>query len=222
MFKILLFILLVIAGVLGFSWMKATSLPDWYDQAVNESANDPVEELSKIIQNQGMEAFFSNKLSDLLAGKLILNQDEFNALILTSIAADDGGQELLAVSDIVRAQIREDQLEIGSVIDLGKLKQQSSQLADQVNDLVENLPFLNDEKIYLAITGQPVSKGGELALADNTAFKIGNLTISESLLSQLGLSINRLQEQTLKINFLTINDVSIDGENIGLAVRPSF
>ena len=197
-------------------------MPDWYDQTALEGANNPVEEFSKIIQNQGMEAFFSNKLSDLLAGKLILNQDEFNALILTSIAADDDGQELLAVSDIVRAQIRQDKLEIGSVIDLGKLKKNNSQIADQVNKLVDILPNLDGEKVYLAIIGQPVSKGGELTLADNLAFKIGNLAVSASLLKKLGISIDQLKKQTLKISYLTIRDVSIDGENIDLAVRPSF
>ncbi len=222
MFRILLFILLVIAGVLGFSWMKASSLPDWYDHTALEGANDPVAELSKIIQNRGMEAFFSSKLSDLLAGKLLLNQDEFNALILTSIAVDKGGQKLLAVSDIVRAQIHENELEIGSVINLEKLKQQNDQNIDEFNDLLEILSVLDDERVYLAITGQPVAKNGELAFAENIAFKIGDLSVSDSLLGALGVSIEQLKQQTLKINYLTIKDVSLDENNIGLAVRPSF
>ena len=219
MFRILLFILVVIAGVSGFSWMKASALPDWYDQTALEGANDPVEEFSKIIQNQGMEAFFSGKLSDLLAGKLILNQDEFNALILTSIAVNADGQKLLAVSDIVRAQIHENGLEIGLVINLKKLKQQN---ADKFNDLLGVLSILNDERVYLAVTGQPVAKNGELAFADNIAFKIGNLSVSDSLLGSIGISTEQLKQQTLKISYLTIKDVSLEGNNIGMAVRPSF
>ncbi len=222
MLRILLFVLLVVAAVLGFSWMKATALPDWYNPATIDRSNDPVEEFSKIIQKQGIGAFFSNKLSDLLAGKLVLDQDEFNALILTSIAADQGGQELLAVSDVVRAQIYQDKLEIGSVIDIEKLKQQNTKISEQVENLVDVLPALSNEKIYLAISGQPVAQAGELAFADDIAFKLGNLTISDSLLNVLGLSIDEIKKQTLKISYLTINDVSLEGNNIGLAVRPSF
>ncbi len=222
MFRVLLFVILCIAAILGIGWFKATSLPDWYDEQVIQGANDPVEQLTKIIQSQGIEAFFSNKLSDLLAGKLILNEDEFNALILSSLANDERGRELLTTSDIVRAQINENQLEIGAVVDMNKLKNQSASIKNRVDQLANILPALDQSKVYLAIAGQPVARNGELAFADDLAVKIGDLSIPNSLLAQADVSTRELQQQSLKITYLKINEINLNSNNIELAVRPSF
>jgi len=74
----------------------------------------------------------------------------------------------------------------------------------------------------LAISGQPKAQAGALAFADEVTFKVGDLSISDSLLSTLGLSVDKIKRETLKIDYLSINDVSIEDDNIGLAVRPRF
>ena len=145
MSKFSIFIAVFILALLSVCWINVTSLPDWYDANNLENSNDPVDEFTKIIEKQGLDVFFSGKLTDLLAGKLRLDQDEFNALILTSLASDQQGRELLSLSHLFRAQITENEIELGSVIDLEKLNDQTTNVNPWLVKLSGLFESLNKE-----------------------------------------------------------------------------
>ena len=222
MLKFILSLVLLIVAGLGFCWINATKLPEWYQPGEIDNANDPVAEFSRIIQKQGLEAFFKDKLSDLLAGKLRLNEEEFNALVLTSLVADDDGRLLLSVSDALKTHVDQSNLEIGSVVNLNELKAQHQDLVEKAPELVELMTILNQDKVYLAIKGQPLAINGELALAENLSLKIGSLSIPNSLLGVLGMSVEKLQQQTIKLKNLFIKDIELTDKQIDMAVRPTF
>ena len=222
MLRVIFFLVLIIAAGLGFCWVNATKLPQWYEASAVNNATDPVAEFSRIIQKQGIEVFFKDKLSDLLAGKLRLNEEEFNALVLTSLVADDGGRLLLSVSDVLKTHVDQGNLEIGSVININKVKTQHRELVKKVPEFVEILTMLNTEKVYLAIEGQPLAIDGNLAFGENLSVKIGSLSIPNSLLSVLGMSVNKLQQQTIKLKNLFIKDIELSDKQIDMVVRPTF
>lgn len=126
-----------------------------------------------------------------------LNNQEVNALVMTTIAQDQRFSSVLANTPGLNTSIKDGILEIGTVINLANFP--NNQLAEReiaaLDKMITTLPFLEKQKLYVAISGQPKIENGKIKLDKNTNIKIGNLNLSVPELAQrLGISSEKLNK----------------------------
>jgi len=118
MFKTVFAIVLVVLAVGAYGIYSARALPEWFDESkANTDFAD--EAIKKELGNGGVD-LLARKSVDILRGRVSLDSDEFNALLMASLKADEDGRKLLEVSDGVRAFLRQGEIEISAVINLNK------------------------------------------------------------------------------------------------------
>lgn len=209
LFSLLLIITLVVGGsLLGFS-----SMPAWYD-ASQSGTFDAIDDISQLIEKKGKHKFFEEKLADFLRGHVTLDEEELNALLYTKLQKEKDGRRLLAVTDGVRAQIKGNSVELGAVLDVDKLQQLDAKTRAKINKYLEKLSILKGRKIYLAIEGRPISRSGQLAVADDVTFKIGSIPVPTKILESLGVSLNKLRKESVSVRNIRITDVRIENKQI--------
>ncbi|MEW6494321.1 MAG: hypothetical protein AB1589_17675 [Cyanobacteriota bacterium] len=147
--------------------------------------------------------------------ELELNNQEVNTLVMTTVAQDLRLNSVLASTPGLNTTIKDGILEIGTVINLENLSK--NQLAEReiaaLDKVVTTLPFLEKQKLYVAISGQPKIENGKVKLDETTKIKLGNLSLSIPELAQrLGISqeeIERNLHLSLKLENLKVNELEI-------------
>ena len=219
--KIIGIVLLVIVLGLGAAWYSMKTLPSWFDESANQE-QQAVDALSKNISEQGLEAFLGNKLLDLVRGKVVFNETVFNALLLASLKVDEGGAQLLEVSDGVHAFLREDEVEISAVINLDKVEKVNPQSRKAVEQFDRLFFFLDDSRLAVSVYATPVVRDGFLGIKDDFHIKVGAIPISNSTLKQLGVEVERANESNLALRLLTLSSVELGNESISFGARPKL
>jgi hypothetical protein len=196
-------------------------MPDWYeaDQSRQEQV---VDTLTDEIKQQGVGKFLGNKFADVMRGEMRLSETEFNALLVASLSSSKDGRRLLSVSDAINADLQNERIELGVVVDLEKAAKQDAKTRERVDQLLQALPLLDKSKIYIAFSGRPIAKNGNLAFADDISIKIGSIPISNSLLRQLGVPLDRVSNASLPLQLMSINSITTSENEIVLGVRPRF
>lgn len=221
MLRFVLILFVVIAVLLGSAWYSSQTLPDWYQQDVSQQEK-LVEELSEQINSEGVATFLSNKFSDVISGQLTLSEVEFNALLISSLQSSQDGRRVLAVSDAVKANLNDGEVEVGAVIDLEKVAKISQKARDAVDKLNKALPLLDQSKMFLSVAGQPIARNGEIAFDENFSVKIGAIPISSKLLEQMGVPVHKATESSLPLQYITIKSIALTEDEVVLEVRPRF
>lgn len=219
--KYLFSFLLVIILLFAVAVFGASSLPAWYDPARADSYH-AIDNINQLIEKKSKQKFFEQKLADFLRGEVALDEQELNALLYTKLQQKEDGRKLLAVTDGVRALVKSDHIELGAVLNLSKLKSLDSDTRRKVNKYLEKLPVLKDKKVYLAVTGRPIARNGQLAIADDLTVKIGNIPVSASMLKSLGVKTDKLQRESVKIRNISITDVRLEDKRIIASVNPDL
>jgi len=221
MLRFLLFIALIAAAVLGAIWYSSQSMPDWY-QPEQPHQQQVVDTLADDIKQQGVGKFLGNKFAEVMRGEMRLSETEFNALLLTSLSSSRDGRRLLKVSDAINADLQNDRIELGVVVNLEKAAQQDAKNKKRVEQLLQVLPLLDKSRIYVAVSGRPIAKNGNLAFADDISIKIGAIPISNSLLRQLGVPLDRVSNASLPLQLMSVKSIATSEDEIVLGVRPRF
>ncbi|MBX2849057.1 MAG: hypothetical protein KTR16_12100 [Acidiferrobacterales bacterium] len=221
MIRILLVLLTLVALSLCVAWYSSQTLPSWYQSDVSQQEK-LVTELSEKINSQGVGEFLGNKLADIVSGQLVLSEVEFNALLLSSLQSSQDGRRVLAVSDAVKAQLNDGNVEVGAVIDLHKVAQTSEEAREAVENLNKALPLLDRSKIFLSVSGQPIARNGEISFDEDFSVKIGAIPISSKLLAQLGVPVHKASESSLPLKYLLVKSIALTKGEVVLEVRPSF
>jgi len=221
MLKIIVLLLLIFLVGSGVAWFSAQSLPNWFDESLPQE-EQAVERLSAKIQRQGVTKFLGNKVDDVLDGNIVFDNTEFNAILLASLKNNRDGKKLLAVSDAVKAFIRDDEIEITAVINLDKLEKVEPKARKAVEKFDRLFPFLKDSRVALSVYGTPVARNGNLALRDDFHIKVGAIPISNDSLRSLGADVERANSTDLPIKYLAVQSVNLREGQIDLDVLPRF
>ena len=215
-----LFIILVLAVAIGAGlWYQAQSLPSWYDEDVGSNSKITTD-LSKQIRAGGAASFLSGKLSQVLSGRLSLNETEFNALLLASLQADEDGRKLLAVSDAINATITDSGIELGAVINLNKVEKISASARRNVENVNKIFPFLDQSRVAVALIATPVARNGRLGIKDDFSMRVGAIPISNDSLRQLGADVERANYESLDLKYLSVNSITLNDGELLLGVTP--
>ena len=221
MIRFLFILLLLVAAFVAGAWYTAQSLPSWYEQEKPQSQR-VANNLSEEIKKKGVGSFLGGKFAEVMNGELNLSETEFNALMLASLQSSKGGRRLLAVSDGVNAQLRNDELEIGAVVDLKKLAATDAKSKKAVDKLTDALPFLSNQKLSVAISGTPIARDGNIAFDQDLSLTIGSVPIPNSVLKSLGVPVERATQESLPLKYLKVTSVNLKEDQITLGVLPSF
>jgi len=217
--SVIVVLLAVCAG--GYFWYSAQSLPNWYnDQQTQET--QLIEQLSDDIKKQGVAKFLGSKFADVMNGKVVFSEPEFNALLLASLKSDADGQKLLAVSDAVKAILHEDHIELGAIINLDKVEQIDPKARDGVEKVNKLFPFLDNSRVAVSVFGNPLARNGDVGIKDDFHIKVGVIPISNSSLKQLGAPVERANSTNLTLKYLSVQSVSLKRGEITLGVLPRF
>lgn len=221
MFRIIGVILLLLLLVGGFAWYSMQSLPSWYDESVDQDQYR-IDALSSQIKEQGVSEFLGSKVADVLNGQVVLTQPEFNAIFIASLKADDKGQELLDVSDAIKAFLHEDKVELTAIINLDKVEASNPKAREAVEKFDRIFPFIQDSRVALTVYGTPVARNGRVGIKDDFHLKVGALPISNETLRGLGVEVERANTTDLALKYLSIQSIQLQDEQVGFSVLPRF
>ena len=221
MFKFLLFLILIVGGVLAFLWFGSQSLPGWYEEESTTNQKQVAALVNKI-EREGTAQFLGDKFADVMRGKVVLDEDEFNALLLASLARHKDGRRLLQVSDVVRADLRAGEIELAAIIDLEKVQEIEPKARKTLREVRDYLPFALDEKVFVAITAEPVARNGGVGVSENISLQIGAVPISATFLRRAGVPIDRLKREFVPLRNLNIQDIQTRDGELELRVLPKF
>jgi len=207
--KFLLMVIVLVVAAVGIMWASAQSLPSWFnEQETQQDRNQKV--LAARIEKQGVGKFLGNKFADVLKGRVVLTEDEFNLLLLASLKTSDDGRKLLAVSDAVNAKLTDGQIEIGAVINLDKVEKIDAKARKAV------------ERVSVSVIGRPVARNGEIAIKDDFSAKVGAIPISNNALRQLGAKVERANSTSLALKNLSVKSIDVQDGQVTLNVFPRF
>jgi len=154
--------------------------------------------------------------------KVVLNEAEFNAMMLTGLKLDQDGQRLLEVSDKIEAFIKPDQLEINAVINLEKLGNVDPVARQSVEKFDRIFPFLNGSSMNVTVYGTPIMRNGNIAIKDDFHLKVGAIPFSNGLLRQLGVDVELANTKELATSPLSISDITLRDGEIELEMLPGY
>lgn len=211
-------LLLIILLAVAAGWYSMQSLPAWFDEQASQE-QQAVNALSQKISEQGMEAFLGDKIFDLVHGQIVFDETEFNALLLASLQLDEGGQQLLKVSDGIHTSIHEGEVEIAAIINLDKVEQVNPNARAAVERFDKFFFFLDDSRLAVSVYGTPIVRNGHLGIKDDFHIKVGAIPISNSTLRQLGVEVERANEIELALRLLTLSSVNFEKGKISFAAK---
>lgn len=199
--KIISALLFLALLVIGVAWLAIQNLPAWYQAG---QPNHSALQLSKQIEREGLARFWASRLADVTRGEIQLNQTEFNALMLASLKSSRNGRRILSVSDAVNTNLTDDGIEFGLVVDLQKAARQDAKTRRAIEKIQRIFPLLDDSHLFIGFTGTPIARNGEITFAEDMRINIGSIPLSRSLLESLGVPVQRAEELSLPIRYLTV------------------
>lgn len=221
MLRILFIVLLLVVAGAAYMWFSVRSIPADY-QAWEAEKAQRIERLGRKIEDQGTAKFLGDKFADVLRGEVVFDEDEFNALLLASLASHEDGRRLLAVSDVVRADLRNGEIEVGAIVNMNKLREVEPRAKEAFEQALAVLPFDPGDKIFVAAIGTPIARGGNLAVDSDARLQIGALPISNQLLKRVGFPVEKISSESVPLKSLSIRSVAVGADEIRLNVRPRF
>lgn len=211
---ICLFLTLGVFGTLFYYWSRFTQIPQWYGQ--EEEGVIKFENYHNIQSNQQqVQTKIVNQIQSQTSNEGIevqLNQEDINGLLTAGIANNQQESQLLQATQGVKTKIKDNSLEIGTVVNTAKLSEQE----EKIEQAIDKFPLLKNRDIYIAIEGQPIAVDGQLKFDENTLIKIGNISMNiKDAAGKLGVTPEKiLQNLTVKSDLIEVQDIQIIDQEI--------
>jgi hypothetical protein len=229
------------AGLAYYFWTQATALPSWFQGQSSDAKSfvQPSQESSPSNNSTPAIAATKQKIQQKVETaiqergtgqpqqevNISLNAQDFNQLVQAEISSQLRSRKLVSALPNIKANLENNNLELGTVINPAKLKTLDLPRQQQamVERVVSKFPQLKAQDIYVGIEGQPKLKNGQLTLPNNSQVRIGNLTFTLSEVAQkLGVDPTRLQQSlNLNIDELNLQDLQFKENEVILKVNPS-
>ncbi len=211
---ICLFLTSGILGILVYYWSEFTNIPQWYSQeeaSVIEFENpDNIQASQQQIQTK-ITSQIQSQIGDEEV-EVKLNQEDIDKLLTVGIANSQQDSQLLQGTKGVKTKIKDNSLEIGTVVNTTELSEQE----EKIEQAIEKFPLLKNRDIYIAIEGRPNAVDGQLQFDENTLIKIGDMSMTiKDTAQRLGVSPEKiLQNLTIRSNLIEVQDIEIVDQEI--------
>jgi hypothetical protein len=156
--------------------------------------------------------------------ELRVSEEELRDLVLVWLADQDGGARILARTRDIRVAIGENELEVGLeiLLDHRSLEKLDGDEREGIERLLQRLPLLLGQELYLAVRGVPVAKSGSLAVEGTPEIQLGALTLSLSAVGeQVGVSAAWLEDGLLlEADGYSVEEARVEERSLILMVTP--
>lgn len=214
MFKKISIIGIFLVGAIGtvswYYWRQFTQLPEWYttqnySQVVNlkdpeaiQSARVATDKIQQQIQQAGTNSEV----------ELTLTQQEFNQLIVSSIANTSKGQTFLKAVEGINTEINQNEVKIGAVINTSNipLENLTAQEKQVLQRTLNTLPMMRDRDVYVSLEGIDI-QGNQLQFSEDTKVKLGDVSLTLAEVAETGISLEAVQSTNLNLNGLQVTDI---------------
>ena len=214
-----IFVVILLAAVIA--WFSMQSLPTWFDEE-SDQQDQVIEQLKTEIDRHGARQFLGKKLQQILKGELIMTEAEFNALFLASLEQDQKGREALAMTDAVKVFLHQDEVEIAIIVNLDKVEKINPKARKAVEKFDKLFFFLDGSRLSLTIFAKAVARNGQIGVTDDFRLKVGAIPITNNTLRQLGVKVERANQENLALKLLSIKSVELSEDQIRMGVTPRF
>jgi len=242
---------LLVVGTLLWTGRQGGHLPDWYLEAQADDRLEPDLEAAARRAQQDLVGRFGRELLDEVTaddgtpnesfldrikrrGKMVLDglregrevrldAADLEDLILSMAYEQEGGRELLVAIKAVRAEIANGELELGAVLTPAELP--ADRLSAGQRQLLELILRLSgsDGDIYVFLRAAPAAVEDRLLLGPPLSLRVGELTLSSSLLAALGLEAPELESGlVLDLGRVKVREATIEDEVLVLVVSPEL
>lgn len=188
----------VAGAAAAYYWQRATAIPTWYvSGTANSDLAANVSSGSSLLQNKLAIEDNVRYLSDRQI-EITFTETELNQLIQQELSQTPETASLLESTQGLKANIEDDQLQAGVVVNPAELPIQDlpAETQDSLQQALDSLPFATNRELYIGITGNPRIENGQLVLGDDTRLQVGNVQLSTADVARmLGLSPAQLTEQ---------------------------
>ena len=148
-----------------------------------------------------------------------LTEAEFNELFLTSLANDFNGVKLLSVSDAIDVKLFADRIEVSAIIKLEKVERLSPKARATVEKFDTLFFFLDKNQMNIKVIGEPVARNGSLGIRDNFSVELGPIPLSNDMLRQFGLDVQRVNHKNLRLKGLYTHAIRLSEGRADLAAK---
>ncbi len=195
----------------GYSyWNSATTVPDWYTASPAPAQTaDPAAPATAPRSAAAIQA----KIQTAQPGQVQeqLSAAEVDNLIMAGLTKTKSGTKPLpkAIKSF-KTQIQPGQIRTGALLDLAEIeKMPASPRTAMLGKLLQLMPQLRDQPVYIGIVGQLVVTNGQPQLAADSKLQIGKVELPlDQAAKQLGVSRSAL-EQNLT-SYFRFRQISID------------
>ncbi|MFV8756665.1 hypothetical protein ACNOYE_39480 [Nannocystaceae bacterium ST9] len=182
----LLIVLLLLAGGLGWLWMRLTALPDWYEsgELIAEDGTPTVDPDWVLIPNEPDDVHRYRIRNPHLRPKATVKAKPLTKAIKGSRAiwADEGSRQ---------------ELDAGAVINLSQMDLDKLNATDRANyqKAIDAFPALTGRDVYVGIEGEVGRQGDKLTLSPDSKLRIGDTHYSlATAAKRLGMSETKLRQ----------------------------
>ena len=151
-----------------------------------------------------------------------LSEAEFNELFLASLANDFNGVKLLSVSDAIDAKLFTDRIEVSAVINLEKVEKLSPKARATVEKFDALFFFLDKNQMNIKVIGEPVARNGSLGIRDNFSVELGPIPLSNDMLRQFGLEVQRANHTNLRLKDMYTQAIKLSEGRADLATKAAI
>ncbi len=213
-----------IGSLLGIGynyWQNATTIPEWYTARPVSGNSAPVLVASPEPRSA---AAIQEKIKTAQPGQVQeqLTAAEVDNLIMASLTKTRSGTKPLpkAIKSL-KTQIQPHQIRAGAIIDLAEIEQMpASPRTAIIGKLVQLMPQLRGQPVYIGVVGQLGVTNGQPRLADDAKLQIGKVELPlDQVARQLGVSRSALEQNlTSYLQFRQLNIDKIDLTDRGAVI----
>lgn len=206
-------------GIAGYMFYSARSLPDWFDESAPRQNLGTIN-VNTLNESQGLEQLLDGQSVSTVNRQAAFSDAQFTELFVESLTRDQNGQQLLAVSDAVKAFAHDDHVELTAVINLDKVEGIDPNLRRGIEKFDRIFPFIENARLALTVFGTPVVRNGRVGIKDDFHIKVGAIPISNQSLRTLGAEVERANEIDLALYNLSLKSIVLKEGQVVLSVQP--
>ena len=221
----------VLVGALAivsvWSGLRATSLPGWIDEEAlraRDAEDPPPGGLAGALGNLlGLDLGSAGKALWLVQELVNQGHVELDAVALsdittTALSGNRNGRALLDAAAGLQSRVGEQRVEIGAVVDLGKVE--LDQLDNETRLIAERLlrwaPFLSGRELYFGLETTPRDAEGDLSLGEGAVLHIGRVRVPSWLSRALGIDARLREKLTVDLQVIELTDVRVIEDRVVL------